>query len=55
VRDHPPTAGVGLLCLDGGGIRGIMSLELMKRIQDRIDLPIPFPKFFKVTFGVSSG
>jgi hypothetical protein len=55
VREHPPTAGVGLLCLDGGGVRGIMSLELMKRIRDRINLPIPFQKFFKVTFGVSSG
>ncbi|KAE9969413.1 hypothetical protein EG328_006861 [Venturia inaequalis] len=28
---------------------------MMKRIQDRIGLPIPFQQFFKVAFGISSG
>ena len=55
VRVHPPTAGVGVLCIDGGGIRGIVPLKLMERIRERIGLPIPFQKFFKLAFGVSSG
>jgi patatin-like phospholipase/acyl hydrolase len=55
VKVHPPTTGVGVLCIDGGGVRGVLSLGLMKRIQDRIGLPIPFQKFFKVAFGISSG
>ena len=55
IRVHPPTAGVGILCIDGGGTRGTLPLGIMKRIQDRIGLPIPFQKFFKVAFGISSG
>jgi hypothetical protein len=55
VKVHPPTAGVGVLCIDGGGTRGIVPLMLMKRIQDRIGLPIPFQRFIKVAFGVSIG
>lgn len=55
VKIHPPTAGVGILCINGGGARGAVALTLMKRIQDRIGLPIPFQNFFKVAFGISSG
>ena len=55
IRTHPPTAGVGILCVDGGGARGVRTLRIMKRIQERIGLPIPFQKFFKVAFGISSG
>jgi hypothetical protein len=55
VKIHPPTAGVGVLCIDGGGTRGIIPLTLMKRIQDRIGLPIPLQDFFRVAFGISSG
>jgi patatin-like phospholipase/acyl hydrolase len=52
---HPPTAGAGILCIDGGGTRGIVPLVLMKRIHDRIGLPIPLQRFVKVAFGVSIG
>ena len=55
VRIHPPTAGAGVVCIDGGGARGISALVLMKRIQDRIGLPIPLQRFVKVAFGVSIG
>jgi hypothetical protein len=55
VKIHPPTSGAGVLCLDGGGVRGVIPLAFMKRIQDRIGLPIPFQSFFKTAFGVSSG
>jgi hypothetical protein len=56
VKIHPPTAGVGgVLCIDGGGTRGVLPLKYMKRIEDRIGLRIPLQKFFKVAFGISSG
>lgn len=55
VKVHPPTAGAGVLCIDGGGIRAVIPVEIMKQIRDRIGLPIPFQKFFKLAFGVSSG
>ncbi|RSL62169.1 hypothetical protein CEP51_013512, partial [Fusarium floridanum] len=55
IRMHPPTVGAGILCIDGGGIRGTMPLQIMKRIQDRIALPIPLQRFIKVAFGISSG
>ncbi|KAH8722389.1 hypothetical protein GQ44DRAFT_775069 [Phaeosphaeriaceae sp. PMI808] len=51
VRVHPPTAGAGVICMDGGGTRGIVPLIHMKRNQDRIDLPIPLSRFVKVVFG----
>ncbi|KAF2844459.1 FabD/lysophospholipase-like protein, partial [Plenodomus tracheiphilus IPT5] len=55
VKVHPPTAGAGVLCIDGGGTRGIVPLILMKRIQDRLGMPIPLQRFVKVAFGVSIG
>ncbi|RSL43697.1 hypothetical protein CEP54_014972 [Fusarium duplospermum] len=55
IRMHPPTVGAGILCIDGGGVRGTMPLQIMKRIKDRIALPIPLQRFIKVAFGISSG
>ena len=55
IKVHPPTAGAGVLCIDGGGTRGIVPLVLMKQIQERIGLPIPLQRFVKVAFGVSIG
>lgn len=55
IKIHPPTAGVGVVCIDGGGVRGVIPLRMMKKIQDTIDLPIPFQRFVKVAFGISSG
>jgi len=42
VKIHPPIARVGILCLDGGSARGALSLRMIKRIHDRIGMPIPF-------------
>lgn len=52
---YPLTARVRVLCIDKEGTRSVIPLKLIKRIQDRIDLPIPLQKFFKVAFKVSSG
>jgi hypothetical protein len=55
VRVHPPTAGAGVLCIDGGGTRGVEPLKQLKKIEDRIGLPIRPQRFFKVIVGTSSG
>lgn len=55
VAVKPPTSGVSILSIDGGGTRAIIPLTVLKRIQARIDLPIPIQKFFKVVGAVSSG
>lgn len=55
VLDRPPTAGVGLLCLDGGGIRGIMQTEILCFLEERIGLPIPIQEHFQLVAGVSAG
>jgi hypothetical protein len=56
VMVHPPTAGSGgVLCIDGGGTRGMLPLRDIKRIEDRIGLPIRLQRFFKVVVGTSSG
>ena len=42
VKMHPLTSGAGVLYIDGGGIRSILPLGLIKRIRDRISLLILF-------------
>lgn len=54
VRTHPPTAGVGVLCIDGGGTRGIVPLTVMKMIQERLG-QVPLQRCVTVGFGVSVG
>ncbi|KAG0340659.1 hypothetical protein BG000_011437 [Podila horticola] len=56
---HPN--GARLLCLDGGGVRGIASLiildEIMKRVRTRMGLskmPLPFD-YFELAAGTSAG
>ncbi|KAF9292901.1 hypothetical protein BGZ74_000117 [Mortierella antarctica] len=57
--DHPK--GARLLCLDGGGVRGIVSLmildDIMKRIQKRRGLrEMPCPAdYFELAAGTSTG
>ena len=55
IKVHPPTAGVGVLLIDGGGAYGIVPLAILQIIQDKIGLKIPVQDFFKVAFGTSSG
>jgi hypothetical protein len=55
VRIHPPTAGAGVLSLDGGGVRGILELAFLQLLEDRIGLPMPVLRNFQVVFGTSTG
>ena len=38
----PQLSGIRVLSLDGGGVRGIVELEVMQRLEEEIGLKIPF-------------
>ncbi|KAF8248857.1 FabD/lysophospholipase-like protein [Wilcoxina mikolae CBS 423.85] len=51
----PPTAGLRILSLDGGGIRSIVQLVILKELERVIDLNIPIQDFFDLIIGTSGG
>lgn len=51
----PPFAGARLLTLDGGGIRGIIELAILQKIEQRIGIAIPMRHFFDLMVGTSTG
>ncbi|OQU97158.1 hypothetical protein CLAIMM_03134 [Cladophialophora immunda] len=55
VKVKPDTAGVNVLTIDGGGIKGIVPLLFLQILQDRVGLPIPVQDNFEISFGTSSG
>lgn len=55
VKVKPDNAGVTVLSVDGGGVRGIVPLQFLQVLQDRIGLPIPVQENFDIAFGTSSG
>ena len=55
VRLKPPTAGSRLLVLDGGGIRGIFTLQILRALDQYRKLPYPIYDEFDLTLGTSTG
>jgi hypothetical protein len=55
VRLKPPTAGTRLLTVDGGGIRGAVSLEFLDALERTLSLPYPLQDEFDFALGTSSG
>jgi len=51
----PPTAGMRILTLDGGGIRGIIELELLRLLEERLGLGLPIIRAFDMVVGTSTG
>ena len=52
-----PEQELRLLALDGGGIRGLSSLQILKQLMDMVDLQSP-PKpcdYFDMIGGTSTG
>ncbi|KAH8653619.1 hypothetical protein BX600DRAFT_526837 [Xylariales sp. PMI_506] len=45
----------GILCIDGGGVGGIIPSTILELIQDSLDLPIPIQEHFSMAYGVSVG
>jgi hypothetical protein len=55
VKVKPPTATTRLLCIDGGGVRGIIPLVILQALEERIGLEYPVQGNFHLVFGTSSG
>jgi hypothetical protein len=50
-----PTTGVNILCVDGGGSRGIIPLKVLSSLQAMIGPDLPIQNFFDLKFGTSAG
>ena len=55
VKFKPSGAGVRVLALDGGGIRGIVQLEVLHAIEQCLDSHIPVQNFFDLMVGTGTG
>ncbi|KAI0555301.1 FabD/lysophospholipase-like protein [Xylaria curta] len=55
VTVKPAHAGVRVLCLDGGGIRGIVELQTLKAIERYLGPNLPIQYFFDLIVGTSTG
>ncbi|OAP65530.1 hypothetical protein AYL99_01502 [Fonsecaea erecta] len=55
IRERPRCAGARLLTLDGGGIRGIIELAIIREMEKRLNLQIPFRDYFDLIVGTSTG
>jgi patatin-like phospholipase/acyl hydrolase len=51
----PRCAGIRVLTLDGGGIKGILEIAMLMKLEERIDLGIPIQEFFDLVIGTSTG
>jgi hypothetical protein len=55
IRLKPKLAGVRVLTLDGGGVRGIIELAILREIEDRVGLGVPICDLFDLVVGTSTG
>lgn len=51
----PHSAGVRILCLDGGGIRGIVELIILQQIERALGIGLPIQSFVDLIVGTSTG
>jgi hypothetical protein len=52
---HADLRGVSVLSLDGGGVRGIIPLSILKRLEETLDLGVPLGELFDLMVGTSAG
>ena len=55
VQLKPPTAGVRLLSLDGGGIRGVIEIMILRAIADKFGAECNIRDLFDLAYGTSAG
>ncbi|KAI1736759.1 FabD/lysophospholipase-like protein [Xylaria scruposa] len=55
VTVKPAHAGVRVLCLDGGGVRGIVALQTLRAIERYLGPNLPIQYFFDLIVGTSTG
>ncbi|KAK8017814.1 hypothetical protein PG993_014140 [Apiospora rasikravindrae] len=51
----PPQAGARILCLDGGGIRGIVQLQVLREVERILGPDLPIQLFFDLIVGTNFG
>ena len=51
----PPTAGLRILSIDGGGVRGIIPLQILRELEQVLALPNRVQEHFDIALGTSSG
>ena len=55
-REHDRRTGVRVLCLDGGGVRGLIQLEMLRQIEEVLnDEDLTITTFFDYIVGTSTG
>lgn len=52
---RPPTAGLRILSIDGGGVRGVVPLEHLYLLQNALGPTCKIQELFDLAFGTSSG
>lgn len=55
IKFKPAGAGVRILSLDGGGIRGIVQLEVLRAIEQALGSHLPVQAFFDLILGTGTG
>ena len=50
----PQEAGIRILSLDGGGIRGIVELAILQQIERALGVGLPIQAFFDLIVGTST-
>ncbi|KAH8667562.1 hypothetical protein BGZ60DRAFT_564753 [Tricladium varicosporioides] len=55
IKIKPLYAGTRILSLDGGGVRGIVELEVLKAIEKALGGDLPIQAFFDLIVGTSTG
>ena len=55
VRLTPRCAGLRILTLDDGGVRGILELKLLEKIVAAVDQDIPVRDLFDLVVGTGTG
>lgn len=55
IRTKPRCAGVRILTLDGGGVRGALEIAILLKLEERIGLGLPIREFFDLVIGTSTG
>ena len=55
VRTKPPTAGMRVLSIDGGGIRAVIPIQFLRALDSALGLDIPVQEHFDFAYGTSSG
>jgi hypothetical protein len=55
IKLKPRCAGVRVLTLDGGGVKGILEIAMLLKLEEKIGLGLPIQDFFDLVIGTSTG